>query len=158
MRSVVTDRVGWSVCHTCEPYRNAVCHTCEPYRNGWTDRNAVSVVDSGGPKGTLAPPGEYEWTVHLWQRCGLVSDYFDHLFTLLTATAIILYGSTCVSRHPQLWNGRFCWSKVLLPACTCWWQLAHSVYGEDHRVLVSGVTYNISIPLTTNWKLKLEWM
>jgi len=32
---------------------------------------------------TLAPPGEYEWTVHVQRRCGLMSNYFDHLFYLL---------------------------------------------------------------------------
>jgi len=69
-------------------------------RNGWTDRFAVWVVDSGGPKeaqvqsysprgantweGTLAPPGEYYWTVRLRGRCGILSNYFDHLFVLLT--------------------------------------------------------------------------
>jgi len=29
---------------------------------------------------TLAPPGEYNWTVHGRRRCGLMSNYFDHLF------------------------------------------------------------------------------
>ena len=50
----------------------ALC--CKLSKNGWTDRNAVWVVDSGGPKEacvtwgcTLAPPGEYGWTVHM---CG----------------------------------------------------------------------------------------
>jgi len=32
---------------------------------------------------TLAPPGEDDWTVHVRWRCGLVSDYFDHLLLLL---------------------------------------------------------------------------
>jgi len=27
---------------------------------------------------TLAPPGEYDWSVR--RRCGLMSNYFDHLF------------------------------------------------------------------------------
>jgi len=31
---------------------------------------------------TLAPPGEYEWAVHMRRRCGLVSNYFDHLLLL----------------------------------------------------------------------------
>jgi len=28
---------------------------------------------------TLAQHGEYDWTVHVRQRCGLMSNYFDHL-------------------------------------------------------------------------------
>jgi len=28
---------------------------------------------------TLAPSGEYNWTIRLQQRCGLMSNYFDHL-------------------------------------------------------------------------------
>jgi len=31
---------------------------------------------------TLAPSGEYNRTVHVRQRCGLTSNYFDHLFYL----------------------------------------------------------------------------
>jgi len=31
---------------------------------------------------TLAPPGEYYWTVRLRRRCGLMSNYFDHFFYL----------------------------------------------------------------------------
>jgi len=48
----------------------------EMCRNGWTDRDAVWVVDSGGPKEarvtrvcTLALPGEYDWTVHVRRLC-----------------------------------------------------------------------------------------
>jgi len=70
---------------------------------GWTDRFAVWIVDSGGPKeaqvqsyspggasvptweGTLAPPGEYDWTVCLRRRCGLMSNYFDHKLVIIIA-------------------------------------------------------------------------
>ena len=31
---------------------------------------------------TLVPPGEYDRTVRVWRRCGLMSSYFDHLLTL----------------------------------------------------------------------------
>jgi len=62
-------------------YPTTLCR--ELCKNGWTDRFAVWVVDSGGLKeaqvqsyspggasaptreGTLAPPGEYDWTVRL---------------------------------------------------------------------------------------------
>jgi len=73
-------------------------------KNGWTDRFAVWFVDLGGPKkaqvqsyslgganvltceGTLAPPGEYDWTVRLRRRCGLMSNYFDHLLKVIIPT------------------------------------------------------------------------
>ena len=32
--------------------------------------------------GTLASPGKYNWTVRLRWLCGLMSNYFDHLFKL----------------------------------------------------------------------------
>jgi len=27
---------------------------------------------------TLAPPHEYNWSIHLRRWCGLMSNYFDH--------------------------------------------------------------------------------
>ena len=33
---------------------------------------------------TLAPPSESEWTVRVWRRWGLMSNYFDHLQCCLT--------------------------------------------------------------------------
>ena len=63
-------------------------------KNGWTDRDAVWVVDFGGPKeacvhgGTLAPSGECDWTVCLRRRCCLMSNYFDHL-SLLGRIAVL---------------------------------------------------------------------
>ena len=56
-------------------------------------------MDLGGPKeaqvqsfspggatqeGTWALPGEYDWTVRLRRRCGLMSNYFDHLLFIVT--------------------------------------------------------------------------
>jgi len=56
-------------------------------QNGWTDRDAVRDVDSFRPKEacvrwgrTLAPPGEYDWTIHGRRPCDLVSNYFDHIY------------------------------------------------------------------------------
>ena len=51
---------------------------------GWSEGSTSSIVFAGGANvptwaGTLAPPVEYDWTVHLWRRCGLMSNYFDHL-------------------------------------------------------------------------------
>ena len=41
--------------------------------------------------GTLAPPGEYDWTVCLWQRCGLMSNYFDHLLQYAVDSLFFIY-------------------------------------------------------------------
>ena len=59
---LVTDRVAWSV-------GLSVCHTSEPYKNGSTDRDAVWIDDSGGPRKPCIrwgpdPPWEgdnFEW-------------------------------------------------------------------------------------------------
>jgi len=37
---------------------------------------------------TLAPPGEYYWTVRLRRRCGLMSNYFDHLLLLSSLSVL----------------------------------------------------------------------
>jgi len=64
-------------------------------------------------------------------------------------TMVVVYRTTCVSGHPQLRTGRFCCSKVWLPTCPCWRQLAHPDLQEDIRVLlnaVNGATYTASVP------------
>ena len=70
-----------------------------------------------------------------------------HALRLTTATTTTvlrpLYGSTCVSRYLQLRTGVFCWCRVLLPACPCWWQPAHSDQGKDAGVLVNSVIYTL---------------
>jgi len=43
-------------------------------------------------EGTLAPLGEYDWTVHLRRQCGLLSNYFDHLYIVLH---VYVWLSTC---------------------------------------------------------------
>jgi len=43
MRPIVTDEVAWSV-------SLSVCHDLQHCRNGETDRDALWVVNSGGPK------------------------------------------------------------------------------------------------------------
>jgi len=48
------------------------------------------------------------------------SSKVQHSDPLRTTRLWPLYRSTCVSRHLQLRTGKFCWCKVLLPACPCW--------------------------------------
>jgi len=62
----------------------SVFHDCEPRKNGWTDRDAIWDVRWAREacikwSCTLAQPGEYDRTVHVRQRHGLISNYFDHL-------------------------------------------------------------------------------
>ena len=38
--------------------------------------------------GTLAPPGEYDWTVRPRPRCGLLSSYFDQLLFINFGSAV----------------------------------------------------------------------
>jgi len=47
MRSIVADLVAWSVGRSVCRF---VCYTSELCKNGWTDQDAVSVEDSGGPR------------------------------------------------------------------------------------------------------------
>ena len=44
-------------------------------------RQVAPICPYGG--GLLAPPAEYDWTIHLRRRCGLMSNYFDHLLLLV---------------------------------------------------------------------------
>ena len=79
---------------TCPRHSDVICLK-------WLNR-PIWVVDSGRPKeaqvqsyspgganvpswkNTLAPPGEYDWTVRLRRRCCLMSNYFDYLLFLAT--------------------------------------------------------------------------
>jgi len=54
-----------------------VCHDSEPCKNGSTDRDAVWVVDTGGPQEprirrqcTMAQSVKYDLTIHVQRRCG----------------------------------------------------------------------------------------
>ena len=44
--------------------------------------------------GTFAQPGEYDLTVHVRRRCGLLSNYFDHLFSYATEYVLLTYSFT----------------------------------------------------------------
>ena len=53
---------------------------------------------------TLAPPEEYDWTVHVWRQCNLMSNYFDHLLVshlisnsgIMLCTHILCLACVCV--------------------------------------------------------------
>ena len=67
-------------------------------------------MDSGGPKEAqgqsylpgganvptwegilVAPPGKYDWTVCLRQRCGFMSNYFDHLLIVVIWVLVFVF-------------------------------------------------------------------
>jgi len=74
----------------------SICHSSETCKNGWTDRDAVWVVDSGGPKKPCI-----RWCAH-WHDLtnaiapsmsssdvAFLSNYFDHLLVLTQRTRFV---------------------------------------------------------------------
>jgi len=122
-------------CYQCKVVRRSVCHDCQHCKNGWTNRDAIWVVDTAEPKNhvldgdpdppdqrdnsaakeaahckvhgvsaircektpeatemlfgvwtwvsprkrarwgcTLSPLAEYDWTMHVWWQCGLLTS------------------------------------------------------------------------------------
>jgi len=143
-------------------------------KNGWTDRDAVWDAELGGPRKTgvynarvlfgalLGTAGWLEGNSasktcrNYPQRFSFPNKTTTTTTTTTTATTILqpLYRTTCVRRQTQLTTGGLRLSKVLLPPCPWWWQLAHSDQGGDARVLHTGVTCTISVPLPNKCKKK----
>ena len=85
-------------------------------------------MDLGGPKeaqiqsyspgcvnvpsweGTLTQPGEYDWTIRLQRRCGLMSNYFDHLLRLAAAICRFLV-SEC--KLVEITLAVFAWRQMM---------------------------------------------
>jgi len=79
--------------------------------SGWAEEAQVqsySLVGASMPtwEGMLAQPGEYDWTNRLQRRCGLVSNCFDHLLSLLLLSLSAIW---CQWYH--------------YPCCVGWYQL-----------------------------------
>ena len=100
------------------------------------------------------------WEKWLWQKntfssltllgvrrsiTAVISLCFHSITEVQTVIFQPLYRSACVNHHLQWRTRGFYWSKVLLPACPCWWQLMHLDWGEDAWVLLSSVAYTISV-------------
>ena len=90
------------------------------------------------------PPAAQQFRTRITQSrahengCSSTTLRYQHI-----TTTIILWPldkTNCTGWHPQSKTGKFCWRWVLLPACPCWQQIAHSDYKEDDRVLLNGVT------------------
>ena len=95
-------------------------------KNGWTDDDAVCGMESGGSKEacvrwgyTLAPPDEYDWTVHLRRRCGFFVKLLCPLvFSFRYMLSPVRLSSVCLSvgnvRVPYSagWNFQQCFYAV----------------------------------------------
>ena len=77
MPPTVTDGAAWSV-------SLSVCHDREPCRNGLTDRDALWVMDSGGPKKDVLDGGA-RWR-HLANRTEPSRCRGDEAFCQVTLT------------------------------------------------------------------------
>jgi len=116
----------------------------------WADKKAECSVFSGVGEESQRVICCCDWTVSaLSTFLNTLADRKIQLCKRTTTTTVLrpLYRSTCFSRHLQLRTGRFCWCKVLLPACPCWRQPAHWHYGEDAGVLLNSVIYTVSGPI-----------
>jgi len=71
--------------------------------------------------GTMAPPGEYDWTVRLWRRCCLMSNYFDHLLCWLLLLHVVYSWSHVTLCRPVSYYG-----TQLVTVCT-WRAFHHTV-------------------------------
>ena len=60
MHPIVTERVTWSASRS---VGLSVCHDREPCKNGGTDRDAVWVVNLGGPKEPRSAKMLLKWSV-----------------------------------------------------------------------------------------------
>ena len=75
----------------------------EPCKNRGAGRDFVWGVDFRGPRnnyshGRLAPSGEHDRMIRARQRCGLMSNYFDHL--------LLLFVTSCTATKPKLLHAR----------------------------------------------------
>ena len=89
--------IWFSWCH-CHPIMSSCCSKIQNGLPFWCQLTQVVLEEKAikacssrvvvvGPRKqwwwcTLAPPGEYHWTVRVRQRCDLLSNYFDHLLFL----------------------------------------------------------------------------
>ena len=89
---------------------------------------------------TLAPPGEYDWTVRVRRRCGLMSNYFDHLLLsgpIASNCAIIVW-----TLNMDMWELR-----VSVPhGCIALWVIlyssrTHVFFSANFRILYSHLCY-----------------
>jgi len=84
---------------------------------------------------TLAPPGEYDWVVHVWRRCSLMSNYFDHLLWAENWGAVPLWGGAAGSPPKTMWSGPSptCMPSFILIRPTVWPQYTNVRDRQDRQ-------------------------
>ena len=104
-------------------------------KNGWTDRDAVWDVDSCEPEEpcvrwgcTLVQPGEYDWTVRVHRRCGLMSNVFYHLFIIMPNKIACIHAYTDnVDKSVLTYNAHIVTlSGMKVSMGHCYWSILYS--------------------------------
>jgi len=118
----VQKRLNWSICCLGCGLRSAEGNTILIAFTRWCQCPSWEF--------SLAPPVEYDWTVRLRRWCGLMSNYFDHLFGIAVETL------TCLCKCVVIGLSQ-CWSCVLKNNLSDGWRLMSFstliVIGEWHE-------------------------
>jgi len=108
---LVNKRVGWQV-KLCDPSLKRAMP--ESYRDeSWQSARQIYGYT----------PGEYDWTVRLRRRCGLMSNYFDHLYR----NVLQRYYNLCLRSNNTETDKRF-W--IANKSCKNTFQLTRPLYWE----------------------------
>jgi len=91
----------------------------------------------------LAPPSKYDWTICLWRRCGLMSNYFDHLLKI----------SPHLKRYPTLWNvcSRNCHTQELCEQTAMQHSNCHARF-INWKIVIEKNTHLMMSALFIHWR------
>ena len=148
MRPVVTDRVSWSlslsVCLSIGllSVGLSVCCNSEPCKNGWTDRDAIWVMDSGGQK-----EAQVQSYSRRWRQCALTGGH-------IVATWRIQLN------RPSLWS-MSCFHIIGQVQMQAWSLRCSKLFTVTHEVAPLNCTDCLVISaIHSSWRLMPEssWM
>ena len=162
--------ISWAVCKSAPRSRQITMQA--PHHSAFTGRmpflppNQQRQSTEGMPK---APDLHRNWWRKGWRNLYTDSpmSVLSHtslvilrqLLKITTTTAILrpLCRSSFVSRHLQLTTGGFCWCKVLLTACPCWQQPAHSGTLEFSSTVLSTLSPYLKINIFALKSMSPAW-
>jgi len=67
--------------------------------------------------GTMAPPGDYDWTIRVLRRHSLMSNYFDHFFSFISNTTPWTNLYDIVRAVPSIRAFHVCLQSVQITYC-----------------------------------------